>query len=78
MKHFSGKYEQIKRHLAVSYVKANRGIILETRKSQSTKRTVIKQETKGIKSEVKSEIKHESAASNEEIDPLEFEQRFEV
>jgi len=41
MEHFAGKYEKIKRHLAVKYVREIGGFILHT-KSGAKKRTVIK------------------------------------
>ena len=65
------------------YVRENRGMILEMRRSQAQRRTVIKQETKseaGVKMEsVKNEngtmVKNESAAAeiSQEIDATEYE-----
>jgi hypothetical protein len=57
---------------------------LLTKNPDSTRRAVVKQETKGLKSEmVKCEdgilIKREQAQySGEEVDPTEYEQQFEV
>ena len=78
MEHFAGKYDKIKRHLAVKYIQANRGFILKTRQGAQTRRSVIKQETKAVKTEsggVKSEaagVKNESM-TNEEVNPEEYE-----
>ena len=82
MEHFAGKYDKIKRHLAVKYVQENRGFILKTRQGAQTRRTVIKQEAKAVKAEsgVKSEaagVKNEPMA-DEEINPTEYESQFEV
>ena len=71
MDHLAGKYSKIKRHLAMRYVRENRGMILEMRRAQTQRRTVIKQETKSegvVKTEaVKNEngtlVKSESAAA---------------
>ena len=88
MEHLAGKYSKIKRHLAMRYVRENRGMILEMRRSQAQRRTVIKQETKseaGVKTEtMKNEngtmVKNESAAAeiSQEIDATEYEAQFEV
>ena len=83
MEHLAGKYDKIKRHLAVKYVKDNRGFILETKHGAQTRRSVIKQETKGVvKTEggIKSEngIKSEHAQMGEQINAEEYEDQFEV
>ena len=89
MEHLAGKYDKIKRHLAVKYVADNRGFILKTKQGAETRRGVIKQEAKGggqqaatavkVEGSIKSEngIKSEPA-SGEQINPEEYEQQFEV
>ena len=64
MEHLAVKYDKIRRHLAVKYVKDNRGFILETRTGAQGRRTVIKQENKGL---VKTEggIKSENGIKSE-------------
>ena len=65
------------------YVRENRGMILEMRKGQAQRRTVIKQETKSegvfksesMKNENGTMVKNESAAAeiSQEIDATEYE-----
>ena len=52
MEHLAVKYERIKHHLACKYVESNRGMILSTKNPEGTRRAIIKQETKGVKSEI--------------------------
>lgn len=85
LKHFAAKYERIKKHLAKKYVEMNRGMILETQKTQPSLR-VLKQEAKGVvKSEIiKTEVKSESAAADQtqtneaEINVADYEGMHEV
>ena len=82
MAHFSEKFERIKRHLAQSYVRENRGYIQQLNESQNQRRAIIKQEPKNlndarIKKEMKSEVvKAEHAGL--EIDVSKYEEQFEV
>ena len=56
MEHLAVKYERIKRHLACKYVENNRGMIMLAKNPEGARRAIVKQETKGVKSEmVKSE-----------------------